>query len=137
MDSHTASTQKGEEMGSRTADTQKGEGMGSRTASTQKGEGMGSLGTCTFCGDSDRVGRTTSNVSRPMAGHMRNWAHRNAQRVHVHREPMHSPFIPSARIHALAFRPSCETHAIAFRPSQINSIQSFNAPASAMTVTSL
>jgi hypothetical protein len=29
----------------------------------------------TFCGDSDCVSRMTSNVSRPMAGHMRHRAH--------------------------------------------------------------
>jgi hypothetical protein len=38
------------------------------------------MGVCAFCGDE------TSNVSRPMAGHMRNWAHRNAQRAHTTRE---------------------------------------------------
>jgi hypothetical protein len=38
------------------------------------------MGLCTFCGDE------TTNVSRPMAGHMRFWARRNAQRVHNPRE---------------------------------------------------
>jgi hypothetical protein len=43
------------------------------------------MGLCTFCGDE------TTNVSRPMAGHMRNWARRNAQRVHNHRETLITP----------------------------------------------
>jgi hypothetical protein len=34
------------------------------------------MGVFAFCGDE------TTNVSRPMAGHMRFWAHRNAQRAH-------------------------------------------------------
>jgi hypothetical protein len=38
------------------------------------------MGVCAFCGDE------TTNVSRPMAGHMRNWAHRNVRRAHTHRE---------------------------------------------------
>jgi hypothetical protein len=43
------------------------------------------MGVCSFCGDE------TTNVSRPMAGHMRNWAHRNAQRDHTHREILIMP----------------------------------------------
>jgi hypothetical protein len=43
------------------------------------------MGVCAFCGDE------TSNVSRPMAGHMRLWAHRNAQRAHTHREIISTP----------------------------------------------
>jgi hypothetical protein len=36
-------------------------------------------------------GARPQNVSRPMAGHMRQWARRNAQRVHNHREIFLSP----------------------------------------------
>jgi hypothetical protein len=43
------------------------------------------MGLCTFCGDE------TSNVSRPMAGHMRHRARRNVQRVHNHREIILAP----------------------------------------------
>jgi hypothetical protein len=46
---------------------------------------MVSLGVCSFCGDE------TTNVSRPMAGHMRNWARRNVQRDHTTREIIPPP----------------------------------------------
>jgi hypothetical protein len=43
------------------------------------------MGVCSFCGGE------TANVSRPMAGHMRNWARRNAQRDHTPRENIPLP----------------------------------------------
>jgi hypothetical protein len=43
------------------------------------------MGVCAFCGDE------TTNVSRPMAGYMRYWARRNAQRAHTHRETILMP----------------------------------------------
>jgi hypothetical protein len=43
------------------------------------------MGVCAFCGDE------TTHVSRPMAGRMRLWAHRNAQRAHTHRETILLP----------------------------------------------
>jgi hypothetical protein len=53
-----------------------------------EGEGRVFMGVCSFCGDE------TTNVSRPMAGHMRHWAHRNAQRDHTPRETLPSPSSP-------------------------------------------
>jgi hypothetical protein len=53
------------------------------------------LGVCAFCGDE------TSNVSRPMAGHMRFRAHRNAQRAHTPRETI---LLPSSLLESLKVR---------------------------------